>query len=300
MRTITLLLLLITLGTATAQTLSKDELAIKQVIEKETEYFSNGNYDAWSSLWEHSNTIFWAYYSSDSKKELTTWDDLSSFLKETIKNNAENPPALAEKSDYSFYVNKNIALVTFLEGENKSTRVLVKNRGDWKILQMTVSNTTSYKLSESINLLRSNIGKWQIDNSTFKADNWNNTIVGFYGHIKENDGVFSLIFTGTVKTQDNRLLEFKSEGTIGFDFESGEISATVHSIGENYYKVFGGTGELNNRMLEISYYPILKPKVLDSNSIWVFNEDGTIGCIDKYFDKDEKVVSTFEYTLVRQ
>jgi hypothetical protein len=292
---------LIIFGSATAQKLSNEELVIKLVIERDTEYFSNGSYDAWESLWEHSSTIFWAYYTPELKKEITSWDDLNSFLKEKIKKNAENPAVQADNSDYKFFVTKNTALVTFIEGTNQSTRVLIKNKGEWKLIQMTVSKSGLYKRAERIKLFRSYLGKWTIDKSTFKVgDNWPHALEGFNGCIVENDGVFLIRFTGVVKMNNNKPFVFKSEARLGFDFQTGEISAFVESIGENHYDAFGGKGELIDRELKINYYSILNPKLIDSEAVMGFNENGTIKCSDKYFDKDGNVTQTFDYILVRQ
>jgi len=292
---------MLALATAAAQKLSKDELAIKQLIEKETEFFSNGNYDAWSSMWEHSETIFWAYYSPTDMKEFTTWDELNVFLKERIEKYANNPVKFAPKADYKFFLNKNSAHVTFLQGKNRSSRVLVKRNGEWKIIQMTISKADEYKREESLNILKSYCGKWKLDMSTFKhSDNWKNTLEAYDADIREKDGTIIMSFKGLIKMPNNKVLQFRTESRISIDSESGEITTLIESIGTNHHKYYGGKGILDDRRMEINYFPILDPEIIDSKGIMKFKENGSIECRDEYFDKDGNVSLTFDYTLVRQ
>jgi|GEM_PF-7087589 len=133
MRKITVFALLMVFTLSEAQNLSKEELAIKSVIEKETELFYKGDFESWALQWDHSSPIYFGVYSCEFKMEFTDWESLSKSAKENMQANVDVNLPLPEKTDYKFFVNKSSALVIFKEDGDLSSRVLIKGKDGWKI-----------------------------------------------------------------------------------------------------------------------------------------------------------------------
>ena len=299
MRKIVVLGLLMVFTISVAQNYSKEELAIKKAIEKETELFYQGDYDGWSSMWEHSDPVYFGVYSSDFKMEFTNWEALSKSAKEHMTMMADNKVPLPKKKDYNFYINKNSALVTFREDGDLSSRLLIKDKGSWKMKQMTVSKEKHYANLECKKLLQKLCGNWHIDASSYKTDlDWEVTLEELNGVISESEGVFNMKFEFLVQ-ENGELARYCSEVKIGGGSLADDIPVLINNVGNNYYKAYGGKCRIADGQLHMETFPILKPERIDAKSIMRLEKDGSLYCEDKYYDKDGKPSGTMSYKLIR-
>jgi len=153
-----------------------EEEAIKKVIQQETISYFHKNYDDWANTWAHDTAAYIVRASTNGHNELMGWNAIAASYKQDINNMPVLEQSLIEpylnKTDFHIYINGNTATATFKEGtDNPSfeTRSLVKQNGSWKILSMTLINNSSYALMQTINMLRSVVGTWEMEPGTFKA-----------------------------------------------------------------------------------------------------------------------------------
>jgi hypothetical protein len=116
---------------------TKDETAIRKVIEDETKYLVMEDFEKWSGCWIHSSQAYFSITKSFDHFELHGWEAISTHIKEQMAAPGKSE-WLPKKTDYQFRIVGNMAFVTFKEDGFASTRVLEKQKGKWKLLQMSV------------------------------------------------------------------------------------------------------------------------------------------------------------------
>ena len=123
-----------------------EELAVKQVIEDETRFFVERDFDKWANLWVHAPYIYIGIATPSMNEELRGWNDYSTFMKGVLSQGSMNSDEhYAAKTDYQFIIGRDLAFVTFYENGNASTRVLEKHQGQWKLIHTGVIYTEDYK-----------------------------------------------------------------------------------------------------------------------------------------------------------
>jgi len=165
-----LVLLLIFASSIHAQNLSKEETAIKKVIEDETTYFNQRNYDKWADTWVQELYIYWSVTNPHEHSELRGWEALSQMMKDQIEQSPEPVQLKQQKTDYKFRVSGNMAFVTFLEDGNASTRVLETSGGKWKLIRMGVVNSTAYETLVIQQMMKRFTGNWQAEQATIQIN----------------------------------------------------------------------------------------------------------------------------------
>ena len=161
---------------ATAQKDNMDREAIRKVIDQETRAYFEQKYDLWASTWVQDATSFRMNASPFEVSRVSGWDKIKEGEKERMQNattyTEENMARYVNKFDYEYYINGDKATVFFKEGNTPAEaydemRLMVKQKGEWKINGLAIIVTPNYTLNNSIEKLRAFIGKWKIiDGST--------------------------------------------------------------------------------------------------------------------------------------
>ncbi len=149
---------------------TKETNAIKKTIQQETSAYFHKNYEGWTKTWAHDSADFILRAGPGGYSQMTGWDTIAAQYKKEMKNmavmsDAEIAPHL-HNTDFHIYINGNTATATFREG-NKTpepeTRTLIKQNGEWKILNLSSLNSESYAMQNTINNMKAFSGKWALD-----------------------------------------------------------------------------------------------------------------------------------------
>ena len=150
MKTTAFLLTLLLFSFTTLFAQQTEENAIRQVIEGETDAWLERNYDKWAEHWAHTPYAYFSVTMNEYIEFADGWDEISSHMKQSME---QNPPVEGEmnvdRSDWHYKVTDNLAWTRFNQSTNngvtlKEQRVLEKMDGQWKIINMTTVNPSSY------------------------------------------------------------------------------------------------------------------------------------------------------------
>ncbi len=139
------LLVLITFGLQ-AQKESKDIVAIKEVIEKETKAFFEIDYTTWQAQWAHVPHSFWSFADTTDVNFFSGWDEINKGFEKYFKTSKPSN-AKIEREWVSMNVYGKAAYVVFKQkvedetierGEQAEVRFLEKINGKWKIVTVAV------------------------------------------------------------------------------------------------------------------------------------------------------------------
>lgn len=147
-----------------------EEAAIKKVLQDETSMFFHKNYDGWEKTWVHDTAASVLHANANSYSQILGWNAIATEYKQDIaglkvRTEDEIAPFL-NKTDYHIYINGNMAIVSFKEGNknpNTEMRTLVKQNGAWKILNLTMINNATYVMKNILGNMRTFAGKWVLD-----------------------------------------------------------------------------------------------------------------------------------------
>ena len=246
--------------------LSKEEAAIKKVIEDETAHFMARDYDKWANCFVQSPMTCYSWMSPSANKSgfvmMQGWEDISTKTKAYFAKH-EKQENLPKKTDYQFKVSDEMAFVTFKENANPmQSRVLEKVNGQWKILRMEASSSANFMKFRKLYDLQRMAGVWEVDMSTLKESDdggWkllSSTIEykdvpsGLYGvhkskyrtsngELRTEEGL--IVFTMNMATntiggfnsvhypQSNWSRAFQADGNID---EDGKLNMTGHEVGK--------------------------------------------------------------------
>jgi hypothetical protein len=256
-----------------------EEEDIKKVIQQETISYFHKNYDEWANTWAHDTAAYIVRAGTNGHNELIGWNAIAASYKQDIANMPVLEQSLIEpylnKTDYHIYINGNTATVTFKEGTTNpsfETRSLIKQNGNWKILNMTLINSSSYAMMQTVNMLRSLVGTWELEPGTFKGT--------------PDDGT-------DVKTARFEIREtpngFAQVSTVTYTTTSG---STVVTAPETEYFI------PDNNQMEIVYMDIQKNQSGQTYTTLgklVANKDGSFTVKGMYGEKP--TATKFEYTV---
>jgi hypothetical protein len=140
---------------------SQQKVAIKKVIENETQFFLERDYDQWANSWVHEPYISWSGADPTGCETVLGWEPLSKRIKDIFDQYPDPPTANFQKTNYCIRVHGKMAFVTFVEDGNSSIRVLERHGKKWKLVCMNVIASSAYEaLEEDI----------QTDTSTTRED----------------------------------------------------------------------------------------------------------------------------------
>lgn len=296
--------------TANAQQKNTEQDAVQKVIEQETRYYFDGNYDKWASTWAHGPTSYVIFTGPNSNSETMGWDNISASYKPNMKNVVSiSPEDFATdytKHDYRYQISGNVANVSFKEGKgNFGTRTLEKQSGEWKITGLTVVNSTGYKLQASSNAMKSFIGKWKVDVSSYRNEparpqdsNYKSVSSDYDIH----ETMYGIEFTSTNSytyagklysstAAENFLLDYDQNKIRYFDFEKSQNGTISSATGTASFDTTG-------HFVVKGMYPD-KPTALYFENIYTTNKDGSIHHEGRLYDKEGKLTSKWFFDLRR-
>lgn len=246
------LLLLITCSVFAQRTMVSEEAAIKKVIEDETMYFMQRDYDKWAECVAHDPMTYYTWTTPFAGEndvfEARGWDEVS---KEFKKYMSENPPNddLPKKENYKFKVNGNMAFVTFSQNYSEETRVLEKTDGKWRILRMEALASKGFEKMHDLYSLQRMAGNWEIDMSTYKKEgggSWKmlggslemeRTPTGIVAHEK---------YDFKNKKGEHRTSE--ELGVMSYNMNTGKVGllSSVHYPNSNWTAAYSAVGAFND------------------------------------------------------
>ncbi|MGB3588184.1 MAG: hypothetical protein WBA23_16665 [Tunicatimonas sp.] len=150
MKTTAFLLTLLLFSVTTLLAQETEEDAIRQVIEGETNAWLERDYNQWAKHWGHTPYAYFSVTMNEYIEFADGWDEISSHMERTME---ETPPVNSEmnvdRSDWHYKITDNLAWARFNQSTNngvmlKEQRVLEKMDGQWKIINMTTVNPSSY------------------------------------------------------------------------------------------------------------------------------------------------------------
>lgn len=122
--------------------------SIRKLLEEETIYFYARDYENWATCWSHQEDVFFSYVSKMDYTIKKGWEALSQHMRDYMQDNPDPHQPPIERSDYVFHLQGNLAWVYFKNREGEATgqhqRVLRKENGNWKIINMTGIDEGSY------------------------------------------------------------------------------------------------------------------------------------------------------------
>jgi tetratricopeptide (TPR) repeat protein len=139
----------------------KDEAAIKKVIENETKFAFDANYEEFAKTWVHEPYALWTSAGNYNHNEFLGWDSIGINLKRWMESWTEPFADEVIRKNFSYRIYGNGAWVTY-EQYNKSSmeknpdllpsrqlRILEKTDDGWKIAFVGVIDRNSYKLNNA-------------------------------------------------------------------------------------------------------------------------------------------------------
>lgn len=134
--------------------LTKEEEAIKAVIEVESEYFWGRNYDKWADLYVHEPYVVWTSASKSGVRRYDGWKAWNSEVQNLFKEDPEPQPyeGVVYKYNYNFRIYGKGAWVSFEQMNDGTktyeTRIMEKQGGKWKIAMVEVIYNVNEPLEE--------------------------------------------------------------------------------------------------------------------------------------------------------
>ena len=127
---------------------SAEETAIKKAIEEAGNGAYTNDYERWSSHWSEEGILF--HYATEAEHYLfEDWTALASQMQENMKAGPAEKMPFIERKNYKYKIDGNLAWVHFDQKDDnrvsKEQRVLEKENGKWKIVNMTAINVSSYE-----------------------------------------------------------------------------------------------------------------------------------------------------------
>ncbi|MEZ4966103.1 MAG: hypothetical protein R2791_12750 [Saprospiraceae bacterium] len=216
-------------GYLQAQELGKEETAVKKVIEDESHWFNQRNFDKWAECVAHDPMTYFTWTTPFSGKTSVYtgqgWEQISrDFKKFTEEWPVENSDQ--KKENYQFKVNGNMAYVTFQQdgGSTAETRVLEKKDGQWRILRMEALASKAFHNMHQKYALQRMCGEWEVDPASVKEEGGNGwALIGGTEHYEKTDAGIRTRSAFQYKTEDGTVSRSTEEGTFSVHIGTGKI-----------------------------------------------------------------------------
>jgi hypothetical protein len=285
-----------------AQNLSKEEKAIKKVIENETHYWQQRDFEKYADTWVHEPYIYRSYTAPRQNSELRGWNAISQWAKSAFENSSG--PVIGEynKIDYCFVVSGTMAFVTFMENGNSSTRVLEKRGSEWKLVGLSVIRSQAYKALEQEARLKKFVGNWKASPSSIKET------PGFPGEelvavdisITYTEGSLKRLITTHYRTA-NDAFAVRVETTIVYDANAQKSIAL--NVENAPWGTTAATGECEvdgDGNVSIKFYEIEDRSVLRAEEAITWKDENTMRNKVTFYTKAGKRLNTMSFDMIRQ
>ena len=285
-----------------AQTMSKEEKAIKKVIENETHFWQQRDYDKYADTWVHESYIYRSYTAPRQNSELRGWNAISEWAKSIFESSPEQVIGEYNKTDYTFVVSEKMALVTFVENGNTSTRVLEKRGSEWKLVGLSVIGSQAYKALEQEANLKTFVGNWKAIPSTIKE------APGFPGEelvdvdisMTHSDGSLKRLITTHYKTS-NDTFTVRVETAIAYDLNTQKTIAV--NIENTPWGSTVTTGECmvnEDGSLSIKLHEVGDRSTIRVEEVINLKDQDTMGNRVTFYTKAGKKLNTMSFDVARQ
>lgn len=287
---------------------NKEEEAIKKTLKQETTAFFKANYVDWANTWAHDSADYILRAGTNNFQKLQGWNAIAKEYAQDIKNMTPlDDAAMAtylDKYDYHFYINGDLATVSFKEGKkspNTETRTMVKQNGSWKILNYVLINDGSYAMQDVINNIKAFAGKWVLDGKATMEPSNGGELNSATFDLKETpnglEQLSSFIFS------NNKGQSFTPPAAYEYfipDYSTNTISYMV--IQRNHSEqTFPGTGTVTsdnlNSFTVTKMYPDKTSAIQSEFTVTLQN--GKWHQVGKQYDRDGKQTSTSTIDLRR-
>lgn len=126
-----------------------EKAAIQQLLDEETRYFYVRDYENWAKCWSHQEDVFFSFCSKTDYVVKKGWRALGEHMRNFMQDNPDPHLPPIERGDYVFHLQGDLAWVYFNNREGESAgqhqRVLRKENGTWKMVNMTGIDEASYQ-----------------------------------------------------------------------------------------------------------------------------------------------------------
>ena len=125
--------------TAQSSKTTKDEQAIKEVIENESKYFWGRDFKSWKKLYVHKPYVSWTAASRDGVRTYQGWTAWSEQVQSLFEESPDPMPydGVVKKMNYQIQIYGSGAWVSFTQvndgTKTMETRIMEKEKGKWKI-----------------------------------------------------------------------------------------------------------------------------------------------------------------------
>jgi ketosteroid isomerase-like protein len=157
---LTLFAIILLAGTSCQEKIDieKEKEAIKAVIEEETNAFLARDFDRLAATYVQDETNIDLRAGESGYGYYVGWEEIGSAFKELFENNPEPGTSKEVKTNYKIKVYKESAWTVFdnevynsegeLTGKSIHVEFLEKVNGEWKIVYLSIVNTSSYEDEE--------------------------------------------------------------------------------------------------------------------------------------------------------
>ena len=304
-RLLFLLVCIISISPLLAQKTTSDQDAVRKVIEQETKYYFESNYDKWAGTWAHEASCYVLNAGPSSNQEIIGWENISVSYKQAMQNATPlTGEELTEyaKHDYLYQINGNMANATFKEGKgNFGARTLEKQNGEWKITSLTTINSISYKVQSDYNALKSFAGKWKIDAGTYKVEPTDSNFKILSHTVDIQEGIYGMEFiaNGTGSYAGSTYSFIETQNFIP-DYDEGEIKYF------DFTKTGDGNTETNaGRALIDSVGSLMlkqmfpdKPASVQYENSYTRKNDGSMLFKGRVYNENGNVTYSWSYSLL--
>lgn len=290
---------------ANAQT--KEEAAIKKVIEQETSTYFHKNYDGWAKTWAHDSADYVLRAGPNGYQQVIGWNAIAAEYKQDIQNlsvlSEEEIAPFLNKTGYHIYINGNMASVSFKEGNNNpnvETRTLVKQNGDWKILNFTILNNSSYAFQQTINSMKAFAGRWVLDGKATIEPSKGDELNSLKFDLKITPVGLEQLSDATFTHNGKFYTPFTEVEYFIPDYNTNTISyldIQRNASGQTFTLTGKVTSSQPNSFTVTVMYPN-KPTAIQSEYT-VTMQDGKWHQIGKRFDRDGKLTATITGNMRR-
>jgi len=120
-----------------------DQMIIQKSIEKEANYFAQGDYEKWAACMLQTPLTYYALSTSfdgkNSKIEAFGWEEISRKIRQEMSSLSESTIYPQARNNFRFNIMEDMAFVHFsMDNGNEGSCVLEKNDGQWLILRMSL------------------------------------------------------------------------------------------------------------------------------------------------------------------
>ena len=149
-KNLSILIAMLLFACSTSNNEEKEKAEIINLLEKETKYVANADIPNWSSCWVNSDEASFIYTDVNGNQN---YSGINS-IKEAI-GGMEPFDLKLSRDNYRFVIGKELAFVTYDQTDNwgggteelkKETRTLKKVDGEWKIVNTSVVNVSSFEM----------------------------------------------------------------------------------------------------------------------------------------------------------